>query len=83
MVRLLAERYETKLHVKLGGFWSELQTSYVSSYTEELWYIETVCLWIIIDIYIIIKFWRFLVVPFIDLIDIFNSFFLNKKTWCL
>ena len=33
MVRLLAERSDTKSNVKLGGFRSELQASYVSSHT--------------------------------------------------
>ena len=36
MVRLLAERYETKSNVKLAGFRSQFQTSYVSSPTEDL-----------------------------------------------
>ena len=48
MVRLLAERYDTKSNVKLGGFRSQLQASDVSSRTEELWYNETVCLWMTI-----------------------------------
>ena len=38
MVRLLAERYDTKL----GWFRSQFQASYVSSHTKELWYNETV-----------------------------------------
>ena len=37
MVRLLAERPDTKSNVKLDGFRSRLQTSYVSSHTEEFW----------------------------------------------
>ena len=44
VVRLLAERYDTKSNVKLGEFRSQLQASYVSIHTEELWYNETVCL---------------------------------------
>ena len=36
VVRLLAERSDTKSSVKLGGFRSQLQASYVSSHTEEL-----------------------------------------------
>ena len=44
VVRLLAERYDTKSKVKLGGSRCQLQASYVSSHTEELWYNETVCL---------------------------------------
>ena len=48
VVRLLAEWYDTKSNVKLGGFRSQLQASYVSSLTEELWYNETVCLWMTI-----------------------------------
>ena len=36
VVRLLAERYDTKSNVKLAGFRSQLQASYVSSHTEEL-----------------------------------------------
>ena len=35
MVCLLAERSNTKANVKLGGFRSQLQVSYVSSHTEE------------------------------------------------
>ena len=52
MVRLLAERSDTKSKVKLGGFQSQLQVSYVSNHTEELWYNETVCLWMTTYIYI-------------------------------
>ena len=54
MVCLLAEQYNTKSNVKLARFQSQLQASYVSSHTEELWYNETVCLWITIYIYIYI-----------------------------
>ena len=36
VVRLLAERYDTKSNVKLGGFRPQLQASYVSSHSEEL-----------------------------------------------
>ena len=54
VVRLLAERSDTKSNVKLGGFRSHLQASYVSSHTEELWYNETVCLWITVYITFII-----------------------------
>ena len=52
VVRLLAEQSEIKSNVKLSGFPSQLQASYVSSHTEELWYNETVCLWMTIYIYI-------------------------------
>ena len=52
VVRSLAERYDSKSNVKLGGFRSQLQASYVSCHTEELWYNETVCQWITIYIYI-------------------------------
>ena len=55
MVSLFTEQSDTKSNVKLGGFRSQLQPSYVSSYTEELWYKETVCLWMIIYIYIYIS----------------------------
>ena len=48
VVRLLAERYDTKSNVKLCGFQSQLQASCMSSHTEELWYNETLCLWMII-----------------------------------
>ena len=41
---LLAEWYDAKSNVMLGGFRSLLPVSYVSSYTEEIWYNETVCL---------------------------------------
>ena len=52
--RLLAEPSDTKSSVKLGGFRSQFQASYVSSHTEELWYNETACLWMTIYIIIII-----------------------------
>ena len=32
----VAERYDTKSNVKLSGFQSQLESSYVSSHTEEL-----------------------------------------------
>ena len=54
VVRLLAERYDTKSNVKLGGFRSQLLACYVSSHTAELWYNERVCQWMIIYIYIYI-----------------------------
>ena len=38
MVPLLAEWSDTKSDVKLGGFRSQLQASYVWSHTEELWF---------------------------------------------
>ena len=44
MVPLLVERSDTKSNVKMDRFRSQLQASYVSSHTEELWYNETVCL---------------------------------------
>ena len=44
VVHLLAERYDTKSNIKLGGFQSQLQASYLSSHTEELWYNKTVSL---------------------------------------
>ena len=44
MVRLLAEQSDTISNVKLGGFRYQLQASYMSNYTEELLYNETVCL---------------------------------------
>ena len=48
--RLLAERYDTKSNVKLGGSQSQLEASYVSSNTEEFRYNGTVCLWMTIYI---------------------------------
>ncbi len=54
VVRLLDERYDIKSHVNLGGFPTQLQASYVSSHTEDLWYNERVCLWMTIYIYIYI-----------------------------
>ena len=46
----MAEQFDTMSCVKLGGFRSQLEVSCVSSHTEELWYYETVCLWITIYI---------------------------------
>ena len=36
VIRLLAEQYDAKSNVKLNGFRSQLQASYLSSHTEEL-----------------------------------------------
>ena len=58
MVRLLAEWYDTKSTVKLGGFRSQLQASSASSHAEELWYNETV-IYIYIYIYIYVCVWKF------------------------
>ena len=52
---MLAERSDTKSNVKLGGFRFQFQASYASSHAEELWYNETVCLWMTIYIYIYIQ----------------------------
>ena len=50
---LLAEQLDTKANVKLGGgVQSQLEASNASSYTEKLWYNETVCLWMTICEYI-------------------------------
>ena len=46
----MAERYDTKSNLKLGGFQSQLEASYVSSHIKELWYNETICLWVTIFI---------------------------------
>ena len=40
----MAERLDIMSSVKLGRFRSKLESSYVSSYTKELWYNETVYL---------------------------------------
>ena len=52
MVRSMTERYYAKSNVKLGGFWSQLQASYVLGHTEELWYNENVSQWMTIELYI-------------------------------
>ena len=54
VVCLLADRSNTKSNIKLGGFRSQLQASYMTSHTEELWYNETVGLWMTVYIYIYI-----------------------------
>ena len=59
MFRFLAERYDTNTNVKLGGFGSQLQASYVSSHIEALWYNETVSQWMTIYIYIYIYYKNF------------------------
>ena len=41
--RWVTERYDTKSNVKLGGFQSQLEASYVSTHAEVLWYNEAVC----------------------------------------
>ena len=45
MVHWLAERYDPKSNIMFGGFRSQLQASYASSHTEELWYNVIVYLW--------------------------------------
>ena len=47
--RLMTEQLDTKSNVKLGKFWCQLEASCVSSHAEELWYNETVCLWLYIQ----------------------------------
>ena len=37
MVRLWADRSDTKSNIKLDGFRSQLQASYMSSHTELFW----------------------------------------------
>ena len=36
-VTKMAERLDTMSSIKLSGFWSQLETSHMSSHTEELW----------------------------------------------
>ena len=50
----MAEWYKTKSNVKLDGFQSHLEASYVSSHIQELRYNETLCLWMTMYIYIYI-----------------------------
>ena len=47
----MAERLNTMSIINLVGFRSQLEASCVSSHTEELWYNETVCLWMTVYIY--------------------------------
>ena len=78
MVRLLTERSDTRSNVKLGGFRSQLQASYVSSHTEELWYNKTVCMWRTIYIYIYtIVGWK---VHKMMIISAFDGFFYHCNT---
>ena len=44
----MAERLDTLSTVKLGGFRSQLE---LTGHTDELWYNETICLWMTIYIY--------------------------------
>ena len=37
-----------KILTKLGRFQAQFEASYLSSHTEEMWYNETVCLWMTI-----------------------------------
>ena len=50
MFRLFAKRYDIKSNIKLGRIRSQHQAPYMSSHTKELWYNETVCLWMTIYI---------------------------------
>ena len=56
----MSEWLDTKSNVKLGGFRSRLEISCVSSYTEQLWYNETVCLWMTIYISYVVPIQLFL-----------------------
>ena len=47
----MAERLDTMSGVMLDEFRSQFEASCVSSYSEELWYNETVCLWMTEYIY--------------------------------
>ena len=47
----MAERLDAMSSVKLGEFRSQLEATCMSRYTEELWYNETVSLWMTIYIY--------------------------------
>ena len=50
----MAEQLNTMSSIKLGRFQSQIEMSCMSSHTEELWYNETVSLWMTIYIYIYI-----------------------------
>ena len=52
--QLWAEWYDTKSNIKLGGFQSQLEASYICNHADELWFSETVGLWMTIYIYIYI-----------------------------
>ena len=41
--QLKAERNNSKFKVKSGGFESQIEVSYMSSHTDDLWYNKTVC----------------------------------------
>ena len=58
----MAERYDPKCNVKLGGFRCQLLESYVSSHTEELGYNKTACRWMTIYIYIYIYIYNHMIV---------------------
>ena len=87
MVCLLAGRYATKSNVKLGGFRSQLQESYVGSPTADLWYNETVCLWMTIYIYIYIYIYmegvNYLCIIIISLLQthIYYVLYTHKRTF--
>ena len=52
MVRLLAERYDTKSNEKLGGFRSSFKAFYVSSQLKSCDTTKTVYLWMTLSHYI-------------------------------
>ena len=73
MVHLLAEWYDTKSNIKLGGFQSQLQASYMSSHTVSLYHNSSVS----VDDYIYIFFnWSFLKTKY-------SISFLFKYWWIL
>ena len=50
--QLMGEWYDIQSNIKLDRFQSQLEESYMSNHTEQLWYNKTVCLWMTIYIYI-------------------------------
>ena len=54
------------IHEKLGVFWSWLVATRVSCHIEELWYNETVCMWMSLSIYMYFTLFSF---------SFFSSFF--------
>ena len=72
---LVAVRLWYQADIKLAVFWSQLEASRMSSHNDELWYNETVFLWMTIYIYIYI----YIYIHLYDIIVYYIHMLLKKK----
>ena len=76
----MVEWLDTMSSLKLGGFRSQFESYHVSSHTEELWYNETVCLWMIIYIFDVSeKLYHFVIEQLVEMIRNFHHMSRNNQ----